>query len=146
MNVFTTFPLAFKVDSLGIIFAAFVLIVFIAAGIYSFEYMKEERKKARYGIFFCLAMLVETVMCFAANMVTFYMCFELLTVTSMVLVVHEETKEAIMATLKYLLFSLSQLIHSPSASPHRCQTLHCRRIPLPRQAPSLSAPFPHIRA
>jgi multicomponent Na+:H+ antiporter subunit D len=107
MNVFTTFPLAFKVDSLGIIFAAFVLIVFITAGIYSFEYMKEERKKARYGIFFCLAMIASTVMCFAANMVTFYMCFELLTVTSMVLVVHEETKEAIMATLKYLLFSLA---------------------------------------
>lgn len=106
MSIMTNLPIAFRVDSLGIIFAALALLIFISAGIYSFDYMKHSEHKISYQIFFFAAMTVEVLACFAANIITFYMCFELLTVCSMPLVIQERSKESIMAALKYLFYSL----------------------------------------
>lgn len=106
MSIMTNFPIAFAVDEMGIIFGALTAIIFIAAGIYSFEYMKGSKHLTGYVIFYVLAAAMEIMACFAANMVTFYMCFELLTITSMPLVLQERTKEGIVAALKYMLFSM----------------------------------------
>ena len=106
MNIMTNLPVAFHVDALGMLFATITLIIFICAGVYSFDYMKHSTHKISYQIFFFAAMLVEVLACFAANMVTFYLCFELLTICSMPLVIQERTHESIMAALKYLFFSM----------------------------------------
>ena len=106
MRIMTNLPIAFGVDNIGLFFAILTLIVFIAAGIYSFDYMKHSEHKLSYQIFFFAAMIVEVMACFASNIVTYYFCFELLTVSSMPLVIQERTKESIMAALKYLLFSM----------------------------------------
>ena len=45
--------------------------------------------------------------CFAGNLVTMYLCFEFLTLTSMPLVLHERSREAIAAGLKYLFYSVA---------------------------------------
>ena len=106
MNIFTSFPFSFNVDELGIIFAFVTVVVFVCSGIYSFEYMKKEENRGRYAFFYLAAFAVETAMCFASNLQTLYLCFELLTLMSVPLVLHECTKESIMASLKYMLFSL----------------------------------------
>lgn len=93
-------------DPLGLIFATVTLVVFLCAGVYSLEYMKDGRNLKSYSVFYMLAMLTELMMCAAANLVTFYMCFELLTVTAVPLVVHDRTKESKSAALKYLFFSM----------------------------------------
>lgn len=93
MSIMTNLPIAFRVDSLGIIFAALALLIFISAGIYSFDYMKHSEHKISYQIFFFAAMTVEVLACFAANIITFYMCFELLTVCSMPLVIQERRRQ-----------------------------------------------------
>ena len=87
-------------------FATLTLIIFLLSGMFQMEYMKGEKHIVSYNIFYVLAMTVEILLCFAGNMITFYMCFELLTVMSMPLVIQERTRESIMAALKYLFFSL----------------------------------------
>lgn len=106
MRIMTNLPIAFGVDNIGLFFAALTVIVFLAAGIYSFDYMSHSDHKKSYQVFFFAAMLVEVLACFASNMITYYFCFELLTVSSMPLVIQERTKESIMAALKYLIFSM----------------------------------------
>ena len=106
MTLMKNLPIAFGVDNIGIFFAALTILVFLSAGIYSFDYMKHSEHKKSYQVFYFSAMIIETLACFASNMVTFYLCFELLTVTSMPFVIEERSKEAIMAALKYLFFSM----------------------------------------
>ena len=50
---------------------------------------------------------VLTALDFSANLVTFYVCYEMMTLTSLPLVLHEMTKEAVMAGLKYLFYSVA---------------------------------------
>lgn len=106
MSVFSNFPIYFHIDGLGLMFATLTLIIFLLSGMFQMEYMKGEKHIVSYNIFYVLAMTVEILLCFAGNMITFYMCFELLTVMSMPLVIQERTRESIMAALKYLFFSL----------------------------------------
>ena len=93
-------------DPLGAVFAVLTLVIFICAGIFALDYMKGKERRKSFGVFFAASMLVEILLCAASNLVTFYLCYELLTLISMPLVIHDRTKEAKMAALKYMFFSL----------------------------------------
>lgn len=93
-------------DDLGRIFTVAITIVWIAAGAYSFEYMKHEKEEKRYFGFYLMAFGVLLALSFAGNIVTFYLFYELMTLLSMPLVLHSKTKEAIIGGLKYLFYSL----------------------------------------
>ncbi|MDE6974397.1 MAG: proton-conducting membrane transporter, partial [Lachnospiraceae bacterium] len=62
--------------------------------------------KRFYG-YYLIVMGVLTALCFAGNLITFYLFFELLTLSSFPLVLHNGKKESVMAALKYLFYSLS---------------------------------------
>lgn len=99
-------PISFRVDDMGIIFAVVISIVFLCAAIYSKEYMKHEGGELRYYIFYSIVYVVLMGLCFAGNLITYYMFYELMTLTSLPLVLHNLSHESIMAGLKYLLYSL----------------------------------------
>ncbi len=101
-----TLPLEFHIDEMGALFAVLCAIVFLCAGFFSFEYMKHEEHEKRYYGFYLIVLGVLYALCFAGNLITFYMFFELLTLTSMPLVLHSQSHEAVMAGLKYLFYSL----------------------------------------
>lgn len=105
-NLTDRLPVLFKVDGVSVIFSAMTVIVFVCAGFFSFEYMKHEQKEKRYYGFYLIAFGVLLALCFAGNLITFYLFFELLTLSSMPVVIHNGSKEAIMAGLKYLFYSL----------------------------------------
>lgn len=105
-NLTDNLPILFKIDQLGIIFAVMTIIVFACSGIFSVEYMKKDRHKVRYFLFYLLVFAVLMALCFAGNLITFYLFYEMLTLTSVVLVLHTGKREAIMAGLKYLFYSL----------------------------------------
>ncbi len=111
-NGFTLFyltpslPIYFRVDSVGRIFSLLAVIVIPCAGFFSFAYMKHEEHESRYYGFYLLVFGVLNALCFAGNLITFYLFFELLTLSSMPLVLHNGSKEAVMAGLKYLFYSL----------------------------------------
>lgn len=108
----STLPVYLKPDSLGLLFAAVVTIVWVFAGFFSFSYMKpcglerEKGEKRFYG-FYLMIFGILSGLSFAGNMVTFYLFYELMTLLSMPLVVHTKSREAIMAALKYLFYSFS---------------------------------------
>ena len=99
-------PVCFHIDETGVLFAALTLIVLLCAGFFSFAYMKHEKKEKRYYGFYLIVFGVLNALCFAGNLITFYLFFEMLTLTSMPLVLHTGSREAIMAGLKYLFYSL----------------------------------------
>lgn len=99
--------IVFAIDTIGTIFAVVTVIVFLSTCFFSFEYMKHEKNEKRYYGYFLIVFGVLIAICFAGNLVTFYLFFELLTLSSMPLVLHTGSKEAIMAGLKYLFYSLA---------------------------------------
>ena len=105
-NLTENLPILFKVDAMSIIFAAVTIIIFFGFVIFSLYYMKHEQKKNRFYVFYLLAFLVLMGLCFAGNLITFYLFFEMLTLASTPLVLHSGSREANMAGLKYLFYSL----------------------------------------
>lgn len=101
-----TLPIYFRIDSVGTLFSLLAVTVLLCAGFFSFEYMKHEAHESRYYGFYLILFGVLNALCFAGNLITFYLFFELLTLSSMPLVLHNGSREAIMAGLKYLFYSL----------------------------------------
>lgn len=101
-----TLPLMFAVDGMSILFSSIASIIYICAGFFSFEYMKHESKEKRYYGFYLIVFGVLNALCFAGNLITFYLFFEMLTLLSMPLVLHNGSHEAVMAGLKYMFYSL----------------------------------------
>lgn len=99
-------PVYFRIDETGTVFALLTIIVMLCAGFFSFEYMKHEEREGRYYGYYLMVFGVLNALCFAGNLITFYLFFECLTLSSMPLVLHSGSKEAIMAGLKYLFYSL----------------------------------------
>lgn len=100
-----TLTIEFGIDAIGRIFVSIVTIVWVAAGFFSFEYMKHEKNEKRYFGFYLLVYGILVGLDFSSNLVTFYAFYELMTISSMPLVLHNQSKEAIMAGLKYLFYS-----------------------------------------
>lgn len=99
-------PVMFRVDALGRLFVTVTSIVWLAATMYAFVYMKKEHKQKRYFGFWLLLYGVLAGIDFSGNLITMYLFYELMTLVSVPLVLHNGTKEAIMAALKYLFYSL----------------------------------------
>ena len=98
-------PIYLKPDSLGLLFSAVVTLVWELAGFFSFAYMKKENgEKCFYG-YYMMVFGILNGLGFSGNLVTFYMFYELMTLLSMPFVLHERSREAIMAGLKYLFYS-----------------------------------------
>ena len=98
--------LYFRVDDLGRLFAVMVILVWMLSGIYAFEYMKHETEEKRYFGFYTMVFGVLHGLVFSGNMVTFYLFYELMTLLSVPLILHNRSKEAVMGGLKYLFYSL----------------------------------------
>ena len=92
--------IVFRADTLGRCFLAVMILLYTAVLFYSFEYMKMEERIPSFYAFFLISMAALIAECFAGNLVTMYLSFEFLTLTSMPLVLHERTREAVAAGLK----------------------------------------------
>ena len=99
-------PIYFRSDNLSRFFAVIVGIVWLAVGFYSFEYMKHEGEEKRFFGLYLLLYGVLIGLCFSGNLVTMYVFYEMMTLVSMPMVLHNGSKEAIMAALKYLFYSM----------------------------------------
>ena len=98
--------LYFHVDTMGKLFAVVVNLVWVLAGFYAFEYMKHEKEEARFFGFYVMVHGILHGLVFAGGMVTFYLFYELMTLLSFPLILHNRSKDAIKGGLKYLFYSL----------------------------------------
>lgn len=103
---FGVFSLSFGFDECGRIFGVLFAAIFLLAGIFSLEYMDHDHAPGRYNAFFLLTLWAMLGLSMAQNLFTYYMCYELMTVLSLPLVIHEGTEGAMKAGMKYLGYSL----------------------------------------
>ena len=99
-------PIYFHIDDVGRLFVTIVSIVWVAAGIYSFRYMEHEGEEKRYFGCYLMVYGILVALDFSGNLVTMYFFYELMTLASVPLVLHNGSREAIMAALKYLFYSM----------------------------------------
>ncbi len=98
--------ISFKVDGLSMVFAGLISALWPFATLYAFEYMTTERHEKSFFLFYTITYGVTLGIALAANLLTMYFFYELLTLVTVPLVMHTLTREAILASRSYLYYSL----------------------------------------
>ena len=99
--------ISFRADEMSWIFAIMTTLVWLMAGIYSFEYMEHDEHKKRYAFLYVIVYFVLIALDFSANLITMYLFYEFMTLCSMPLIIHDLKKESISAAMKYLYYSIA---------------------------------------
>lgn len=102
-----TLCLAFRADGLACIFASMVSVLWVLASFYALEYMKHEGAETRFFAFFLMSFGVTLGVAFAANILTMYLFYELLTLATLPLVMHAMDAKARFAGRDYILYSMT---------------------------------------
>lgn len=95
----------FRVDALGMFFGLVSSTLWVLTTIYAIGYMEPEHAKVRFFGFFALTLSTTIGIAFAGNLFTLFIFYEMLTICTYPLVIHEETPEAMKAGRKYLIYT-----------------------------------------
>ena len=101
--------IGFKVDAFGMLFALTSSSLWILVTIYSIGYMRslKEHAQTRFFFSFALAIFGALGIAMSANLVTLFIFYEILTVSTYPLVIHDQTAEALSAGHKYFAYLLT---------------------------------------
>jgi len=105
-------PIALKVDAMGMVFALIASVLWLFTSIYSIGYMRalEEHSQTRYFASFAVAIASTIGVAFSANLLTLYLFYEMLSLSTYPLVTHEQTAESRASGRKYLTYILGTSI------------------------------------
>jgi multicomponent Na+:H+ antiporter subunit D len=108
-TVFEGVVCGFKVDAFGLIFALTSSSLWILVSFYSIGYMRSLKEHAQTRFFFSFALAIFGAMGIAlsANLFTMFIFYEILTVSTYPLVIHDQTPEALSAGRKYFAYLLT---------------------------------------
>lgn len=101
--------LVLRADPLGVFFALVASSLWVVTSFYSIGYVRGlgEHKQTRYFASFAVCLSATIGIAFSANLLTFVIFYEILTIATYPLVIHKETREAISGGRKYLAYTLS---------------------------------------
>ena len=101
-------PLTLHVDALGALFSLVASGLWTVTSVYSVGYVRrlDEARQTRYFAAFAASLSATIGVAFAGNLLTLFVCYELLTVATYPLVVHKGTGAARRAGRKYVLYTL----------------------------------------
>ncbi len=104
---FMQLGLFFKVDLIGWIFGLLITLVWFLATLFSFTYMDLEHNRRRYYsvLIFTLGATLGVVL--AGDFFTLFLFFELMTLSSFILVIHEQNLESMKAGILYLYLGIA---------------------------------------
>jgi multicomponent Na+:H+ antiporter subunit D len=104
--------IAFRVDALGLVFALTASALWVVTTVYSVGYLRALASPAQTRFHLCVALTMTATMgvAFAANLLTMYLFYELMTVATYFLVIHDQTEEAYAGGRKYLAYHLGTSI------------------------------------
>ncbi|MBK18404.1 MAG: cation:proton antiporter [Rhodospirillaceae bacterium] len=96
--------IAFEVEPLGMLFAMVASGLWVVTTFYSIGYMRSHHEENQTRFYACFAIAISSAMgiCFSANMLTLFIFYEILTISTYPLVIHSETKDAVKAGRTYL--------------------------------------------
>lgn len=98
--------LDFSVDGLTAIFASMACFLWPVATVYAKTYMKHEGKFRRFFSFYLLTFGVVLGLALSANLFTLYLFYELLTIVTLPLVVHNEKSRDFYAGKRYVTYMI----------------------------------------
>jgi len=98
---------AFKVDGISRLFAVLVSVLWPIATLWSFEYMYHEKRENTFFAFYTATYGITLGICFAANLVTMYLFYELLTLITVPLIMHSRNEFSKPAGIKYIAYSIA---------------------------------------
>ena len=101
-----TLTIFFRSDGMARFFVPLFAVLYAAAGLFAFEYMKHEERPSSFFSWYVMSLAPLTGVALAGNMFTFYLCFELMTLMTLPLVLHTRTEQSRKAGIKYLGYSL----------------------------------------
>lgn len=112
LELFDVIPgvkLALRADPLGVFFALIASGLWVLTSLYSIGYVRglNEHKQTRYFSYFAVCLSATIGIAFSANLLTFIIFYEILTIATYPLVIHKETDKAVSAGRKYLAYTLS---------------------------------------
>jgi multicomponent Na+:H+ antiporter subunit D len=97
-----------RADLFGLIFALLASSLWLVTTLYSIGYMRHGHYSHQTGYFACFAVCVSAAvgLAFAANLITFFVFYEILTLATYPLVAHDRHAEALAGGRKYLSYTL----------------------------------------
>ena len=99
--------LAFKVDALGLLFMTLSTALWLLTTLYAIGYLEDAPHRSRFFGFFSLCVTATMGISMAANLFTFFIFYELLTLSTFPLVVHRGTPKAMRGGTIYLAYTLA---------------------------------------
>ncbi len=96
--------ITFTLEPLGMIFAGIASFLWIVTSFYGFGYMRGHHEHSQTRFFFCFAIAIMSAIgiAFSGNMLTLFVFYEILTISTFPLVAHSGTDEARRAGRVYL--------------------------------------------
>lgn len=96
--------IAFKVEPLGMLFAALASMLWLVNSVYSIGYMRGngEKHQTRFYVCFAIALSATMGVAFAENLLTLFLCYEILTLSTYPLVSHKGDPATIRSARTYL--------------------------------------------
>jgi multicomponent Na+:H+ antiporter subunit D len=96
--------LTLAADGFGMIFALLAGLLFVLAAAYAIGYMRGDRAahQTRFYAFYALCLSTAFAVAFAGDLITFFIAYELLTITTYPLVTHKGDAKAIAAGRPYI--------------------------------------------
>ena len=107
LSIMPKLPVFLRVDDLGRLFATLTVSMWLLSTWFSFRYMDHQERETRYQIFSLLSLSALLGVCLSGNLITTYLFYEMMTLATFPLVLHEQTKEAISAGMTYLYYSIA---------------------------------------
>ena len=98
--------ISFKIDGMTMVFAGLVSLLWPLAILYASEYIEHEKNQTMFFMFYSMTYGVTLGLAFASDMLSMYFFYELLTLVTVPLVMYTLSREAILASRKYLYYSL----------------------------------------
>lgn len=106
VSVVNGFDIAFKTNHLGLIFASIIGLLWPAAYIYSIGYLRSsgEVDHPRYLFFLNLSFCFSILLCFSANLLTLFICYELISFSTIPLIAHTTSDHVTKSVKKYIIY------------------------------------------
>jgi multicomponent Na+:H+ antiporter subunit D len=97
---------ALRVDQLGLLFASLSSVLWLVTTLYAIGYLEGGKHRRRFFAFFSLCVTASTGIALSGNVVTFFIFYEFLTLSTYPLVVHRGDDKAVEAGRTYLWYTI----------------------------------------
>src|SRR5690606_12671815 len=96
-----------RADALSMMFAGLSAVLWLLTTIYAVGYLEDSPNRRRFFGFFSLCVASTMGIALAGNLFTFFLFYEILTLSTYPLVVHRGTEKALRAGRTYLIYTLT---------------------------------------